>query len=73
MTMKRAVAIFALLIAAAPVAFAQSLIKTVSLAQDQIGFVKSAMGITTRISFSEALMLNLPSASVDVNTDVPFT
>ena len=55
MSMKRAVAIFALLIAAAPVAFAQSLIKTVSLSQDQIGFVKSAMGITTRISFSEVV------------------
>jgi len=53
--MKRAVAIFALLIAAAPVTFAQSLIKTVTLAQDQIGFVKSATGITTRISFSEVV------------------
>jgi hypothetical protein len=55
MTINRAIAIFALLSAAAPAAFGQSLVKTAALAQDQIGFVKSAMGITTRISFSETV------------------
>ncbi|HKP87351.1 MAG TPA: TrbG/VirB9 family P-type conjugative transfer protein [Blastocatellia bacterium] len=55
MKIKRAIAISALLLAAAPIAPAQSLIKTATLAPDQIGLVKSAMGITTRISFPETV------------------
>jgi len=55
MTIKRSIAIFALLLAAAPPLAAQSLIKTAALAPDQIGLVKSAMGITTRISFPETV------------------
>jgi type IV secretory pathway VirB9-like protein len=55
MTIKKAIAALALLLAAAPFALAQSLIKTAALGPDQIGLVKSALGITTRISFSETV------------------
>lgn len=55
MTIKRTIAILAFLLTAAPLALAQSLTKTATLAPDQIGLVKSAMGITTRLSFPETV------------------
>ncbi|MGA9774268.1 MAG: hypothetical protein WBV94_34890 [Blastocatellia bacterium] len=55
MTVKQTIIAFAFLLTAVPAGFAQGPVKSAALTQDQIGLVRAAVGITTRISFPEVV------------------